>query len=285
MKISGYIIEKYNKMDGAYTCHRLVDEAKALNIHLEIIGVNDCCITENGIINKEYPLLHKDFVINHYKWGKIKDELNFLAHKSYNNINAFNSYVNKYEQVKSLHSEEFFIPKYILATSLFQYNDLISKLNTPFIAKGLEHSMGREIFLIKNESDYYLLRKNFAIDKEWLFEEFISTSYGRDLRLYCIRGEAIACILRKSKNDFRANIALGATADAVDIDASLQKIADDIYKQTNLDFVGIDLLFGKNKYYLCEINVMPGLKGVEKTTGINIANKMLSLIKKDFDNE
>lgn len=79
MKISGYIIEKYNKMDGAYTCHRLVDEAKSLNINLKIIGINDCCITEQGIINTEYQLTRRDFIINRYKWGKIKRCCEFIG--------------------------------------------------------------------------------------------------------------------------------------------------------------------------------------------------------------
>lgn len=100
-------------MDGAYTCHRLVDEAKSLNINLKIIGINDCCITEQGIINTEYQLTRRDFIINRYKWGKIKDVVNLLANKSYNNIKSYDIYVNKYEQIKSLRSEEFLIPKYI----------------------------------------------------------------------------------------------------------------------------------------------------------------------------
>lgn len=285
MKISGYIIEKYNKMDGAYTCHRLVDEAKSLNINLKIIGINDCCITEQGIINTEYQLTRRDFIINRYKWGKIKDVVNLLANKSYNNIKSYDIYVNKYEQIKSLRSEEFLIPKYILSTSMFSYKNLVTQLDTPFVAKGLESSMGREVMLIQNERDYSLLSKEYTIDKEWLFEEFISQSYGKDLRLFCIRGKAVACMMRKSKMDFRANVALGATVEGIVIDASLQRIAEDIYKQTRLDFVGIDLLFGKEKYYLCEINVMPGLEGIEHATGINIAREILTMIKKDFDNE
>lgn len=285
MKISGYIIEKYNKMDGAYTCHRLVNEAKSLNINLKIIGVNDCCITEQGVINTEYQLTCRDFIINRYKWGKIKDVVNLLANKSYNNIKSYDIYINKYEQIKSLRSEEFLIPKYILSTSMFPYKNLVTQLDTPFVAKGLESSMGREVMLIQNERDYSLLSKEYSIDKEWLFEEFISQSYGKDLRLFCIRGKAIACMMRKSKMDFRANVALGATVEGIIIEASLQRIAEDIYKQTRLDFVGIDLLFGKEKYYLCEINVMPGLEGIEHATGINIAREILTMIKKDFDNE
>ena len=54
------------------------------------------------------------------------------------------------------------------------------------------------------------------------------------------------------------------------------------YEQTGLDFLGIDLLFGREKPYFCEINVMPGLEGIEKASGINVAGKIIETIQSDF---
>ena len=51
MPISGYIIEKYNKMTNAYTCNRLVEEATKLDMDLKIIGIHDTMILEDKIIN------------------------------------------------------------------------------------------------------------------------------------------------------------------------------------------------------------------------------------------
>ena len=39
MPIRGYIIEKYNTMTNAYTCNRLVQEASALDMDLQIVGI------------------------------------------------------------------------------------------------------------------------------------------------------------------------------------------------------------------------------------------------------
>ena len=41
MPIRGYIIEKYNTMTNAYTCNRLVQEASALDMDLQIVGIHD----------------------------------------------------------------------------------------------------------------------------------------------------------------------------------------------------------------------------------------------------
>ncbi len=47
--------------------------------------------------------------------------------------------------------------------------------------------------------------------------------------------------------------------------------------------MGIDLLFGEEKPYFCEINVMPGLEGIEKASGVNVAKKIMETIKADFE--
>ncbi len=129
---------------------------------------------------------------------------------------------------------------------------------------------------------YEKLSLNYPSSKEWLFEEFISESYGRDLRFYSIRGEAVACMQRTSQGDFRANVALGASVEPYPVTPGIRTIAADIYEQTGLDFLGIDLLFGREKPYFCEINVMPGLEGIEKASGINVAAKVMETIRSDF---
>ena len=282
MEIKGYIIEKYTKMTGAYTCNRIVEEASKLDMNLKIIGIVDTLVLEDEIRTYGMKLEKRDFVINRYKWGKAKDETNLLAAKSYNSLHAYNIYVNKYEQVKRLRSEAFVVPKYLLGTAMLSFDEITNLLGKPFVAKGLESSMGRQIFLVEKEEDLKKICEEYGEEKEWLFEEFVTTSYGKDIRFYSIRGEVVACMQRKSKGDFRANVALGASVEEYEITPGIRQIAKDVYEQTGLDFLGIDLLFGKDKPYFCEINVMPGIKGMEAATGINVAKRIVETIKNDF---
>ncbi|MBP3878243.1 MAG: hypothetical protein J6E44_09830, partial [Lachnospiraceae bacterium] len=152
----------------------------------------------------------------------------------------------------------------------------------PAVAKGTESSMGEEVFLIRERSDLQMLCSRFGIAREWLFEEFIAASSGRDLRLFSMRGEAVACMQRKSRGDFRANVALGAEVEPYDVTEVLRTAARDLYEETGLDCAGIDLLFGEDGYVFCEINVMPGIEGIEKATGINIAGAVMEMIRRDF---
>ena len=109
-------------------------------------------------------------------------------------MDAYNRYINKYEQVKRLRSKEFIVPNYLLGTAMLPFEEIAALLGKPFVAKGLESSMGEQIALVEKEEDLKELCKNYGMEKEWLFEEFITTSFGRDMRFYSIRGEVVACI-------------------------------------------------------------------------------------------
>ncbi len=302
--LTGYIIEKYSRMTGAYTCNRLVEEACKRGVDLRIVGIADTVVDEKGNIYHSAPgtksctenvstgqrgdvisgqLMEPcDFVINRYKYGHLKDAIGGLAKRTYNNTDAFNIYINKYMQVRNLQSEAFHMPKFLLATSMAAFSCIVDRLGVPFVAKGLESSQGAEVFLISNEEDYRELGRKFAADKEYLFEEYISISYGRDIRFYSIRGEVVACMTREAAQGFKANVALGAGVREYPIDDNIRQAARDIYEQTGLDFLGIDLLFGEDKPYFCEINVMPGIEGMERATGVNVAGAIIDTILGDF---
>lgn len=280
--LKGYIIEKYSHMTGAYTCNRLIEEAQKRDISLKIIGIADVTVRQDGVYWKKEKLGPCDFIINRYKYGHIKDELNALAKRTYNDIEAFQTYINKYMQVRNLSSDGFLMPKYVLGTAWTPYEEIAEVLGTVFVAKGLESSQGAEIFLIEKKEDLQALADMYAKDKEYLFEQYISQSYGRDIRFYSIRGEVAACMTREAKEGFKANVALGANVRALEITDQIRQTARDIYAQTKLDFLGIDLLFGADKPYFCEINVMPGIEGMERATGVNVAGAILDTIIGDF---
>ena len=177
------------------------------------------------------------------------------------------------------------MPGYVLGTGLTDYQAIAEQLSEPFVAKGLESSQGTEVFLIENEADFQALGAKYAAHKEYLFEEYIAESYGRDIRFYSIRGEVIACMTREAVQGFKANVALGAGVRAYPVDDYIRQVAKDIYEQTGLDFLGIDLLFGKDKPYFCEINVMPGIEGMERATGVNVAGAIMDTIIGDFQDD
>ncbi|MBR4174379.1 MAG: hypothetical protein IKR56_03470 [Lachnospiraceae bacterium] len=282
MKLTGYVLEDHNEMPWAYTCRRLIEEARKQGDDLRLIGVHETCMDAEGIYNDGRRLEERDYLINRYKWNNVKDYVNKLCKLSYNRIDAFNIYVSKYEQLKRLDLKSVLTPAYVLGTALLDHAFIAGKLGLPFVAKGLCSSMGREVFLIENEEDQKKLITEYGQDREWLFEEYIPTTRCRDMRLFSVRGEVIACMERRSDDDFRANVALGAKVYPLKVTKVMRDVAAEIYEKTGLDFLGIDLLYGEDLPYFCEINVMPGIKGMEEATGVNVACAMIDTIRGDF---
>ena len=279
--LKGFIVSRYTDMSGSYVCQRLIEEASLQDVSLKTVGIFDSYVQNDKLnVFDEDELF--DFGINRYKWNRTKDAFGRYARRFYNETEAFNRYINKYEQVKDLRSDAFITPKSILSTANIDFTILREELGLPFVAKGLENSEGKEIHLIENNDDYSDLLKIYGPVKEFLFQEFIAQSFGRDIRLFSIRGEVVACLTRSSQSDFRSNFALGGSIEALELNQNYQNIARDIYLQTGLDFLGIDLLYGEEKPYFCEINVMPGFKGAEKASGVNIAKKIIETIRGDF---
>lgn len=275
--MKGYIIEKYSNMGDSYTVSRLMEEALKFGIDLRVIGVNDCIIKDEKVFHKGFSLDRADFVINRFKWGIIKDYINRLAQKSYNDLKAFKKYINKFNQLDL--KGDFKFPKSLLSSPLNSFDEIKKELGLPFVAKGLKSSQGAEIFLINSERDYLNLI-NQGQYRELLFQEYIETNR-MDLRFFSIKGEVTNGIRRISQGDFRCNYALGAKVEPIIPDENVKKIARDLYKQTGLYFIGIDLFEG-SPYYLCEINVMPGISGMEKANNINIARAILKNIVEDI---
>ena len=279
--LKGFIVSRYTDMSGSYVCQRLIEEASLQDVSLKTVGIFDSYVQNDKLnVFDEDELF--DFGINRYKWNRTKDAFGRYARRFYNETEAFNRYINKHEQVKDLRSDAFITPKSILSTANIDFTILREELGLPFVAKGLENSEGKEIHLIENNDDYSDLLKIYGPVKEFLFQEFIAQSFGRDIRLFSIRGEVVACLTRSSQSDFRSNFALGGSIEALELNQNYQNIARDIYLQTGLDFLGIDLLYGEEKPYFCEINVMPGFKGAEKASGVNIAKKIIETIRGDF---
>ncbi len=276
--IRGYLIEKYNNMGKSYTCYRLLEEAEKLGIDLKLIGASDSYIAEDGIYNQGKLLEKRDFVILRYKGDLLRKEMASLGSVCFNSEKAYAIYINKYEQVRRLHSDDFIIPRYMMGTCEIGYEAIARRLGRIFVIKGLESSMGREVWLIGSADEYAIWELKQKKDKEFLFEEFIKDSVGIDMRLFCVCGEVIGAMKRISGGDFRTNVALGATTEKLEITDEFRRIGRDLYEQTGLQAMGIDLLYGKVKPYFCEVNVMPGIQGMESTTGVNVAGRLMEVV-------
>ena len=276
----GMLICTYNDMRGSYVTRRLVEEASALGLSLVVMGVADTVLTPDGALyNGGNEVGPADFGLLRVKSGYLKDALAQNCRWTFNEASSFARFVDKYEQLQVLEGTGMPRPDYLLATAGTPFSDLAARLGDPFVAKGLCSSQGREVFLVRSERELRDVAMRFGDDRELLFESYVATSHGRDVRLFVIRGEVVCGMQRMSNGGFQANFARGATVAPLAVTDEMRRHATAVYQRTGLDYFGLDLLYGESGLVFCETNVMPGFEGMEGATGVNVARLILAMVR------
>ncbi|MCD8497393.1 MAG: RimK family alpha-L-glutamate ligase [Alphaproteobacteria bacterium] len=149
--------------------------------------------------------------------------------------------------------------------------------------KLLEGTQGRGVVLAETDKAAESVINAFkSLGANILVQEFVSESKGVDLRCFVVGGEVIAAMERHAaKGEFRANIHLGGTGHPADITAEEREMAIDAAQCIGLKVSGVDIIRSKTGPKVLEVNASPGLEGVERTTGSDIAGMMIEYIEKN----
>lgn len=144
------------------------------------------------------------------------------------------------------------------------------KLGYPVIIKQCYGSRGQSVY----KADDFEKLKAYAKKLQFtphLYQRFIKESSGTDARVIVIGGRIVAAMKRSSENDFRSNIDLGGVGKKFEPDERMKNLCLKVAKILNLDYCGVDVLFGKDGYLICEVNSNAFFDGIEAATGINVA--------------
>ena len=150
-------------------------------------------------------------------------------------------------------------------------------LGFPVIIKSSYGSLGKEVYKADDMAELCAIAEKLKFAPH-LFQEFIKSSCGKDIRVIVIGGKFVAAMLRQSKGDFRSNLELGGEGRSIVLPKEAQELCEKVARLLNLDYCGIDILLGENKYYVCEVNSNAFFGGIEAVTGVNIAEKYATYI-------
>ncbi len=148
--------------------------------------------------------------------------------------------------------------------------DEAETLGYPLVAKAAYGSLGKKVYLINDRAELEKVADDLKTVPH-LFQRYVASSRGRDIRVIVIGGKAAGAMRRFSENDFRSNIELGGKAESFEPDDSLRTISERVAETLNLDYCGVDVLEGEGGYTVCEANSNAFFTGFEKATGINVA--------------
>lgn len=262
--------------------HRLSEEFKKLGVNITIqANINFSNLIADNSVKCTY--LDYDFCIYLDKDKYISSMLESCGIKLFNNHNAIVSCDDKMGTYIKLAGKGINIPKTIPGLLCYTETALITdtlctsietELCYPLIIKECYGSRGVGIYKINNRDELKNTLEKVKL-KPYLLQEFIQSSYGRDVRVIVVGGKVLGAMLRTSNGDFRSNIGLGGSGKLYKLKAQDIALAEKIAKELDLDYCGIDLLFddSNNPSILCEVNSNAFFDGFEKFTKINVAEK------------
>ena len=149
------------------------------------------------------------------------------------------------------------------------------------VIKLLEGTQGIGVILGETRSSAKSVIEAFnGVQINILVQEFIKEAGGSDIRCFVIGGKVIAAMKRQgAEGDFRSNLHRGGSAMRVKITPEERSTAVRAARTLGLNVAGVDMLRSNHGPVIMEVNSSPGLEGVEKATGIDIAGKIIEFIE------
>ena len=152
----------------------------------------------------------------------------------------------------------------------------------PLVIKLLEGTQGIGVVLADSDRSAKSVIEAFrGAGVNILVQEFIKEAGGTDIRVLVVGGKVVAAMQRTgAEDDFRSNLHRGGHAKSIKISPEERSIAVRSAAKMGLNVCGVDLLRSNHGPVVMEVNSSPGLEGVEKATGIDVAGRIIELLEK-----
>ena len=236
---------------------------------------------ENVSLEVDKPIENKpDFAIFWDKDIYLAKRLESNGIRLFNTAKAIELCDNKILMYQELARNKIRIPRTLIAPKTFEglgYTDLTfldtasQEIGWPMIIKEAYGSFGEQVYLVNNKEEAAHVIKRIGY-KDFLMQEFVASSKGRDVRINVVGDKAVASMLRENKDDFRSNISSGGNGTNYEPSKEYIDLAIKATKSLGLSFAGVDVMFGEDGPIICEVNSNPQFASTLKATGVNLAD-------------
>jgi ribosomal protein S6--L-glutamate ligase len=169
------------------------------------------------------------------------------------------------------------------AHSTLYTGDLIKQVGgAPLVIKLLEGTQGIGVVLAETHQAAESVIEAFrGLNSNILVQEFIKEAEGADIRCLVVGDKVVAAMKRQGKEgEFRSNLHRGGSATIIRLTPEERSTAVRAARIMGLNVAGVDLLRSNHGAVVMEVNSSPGLEGIEKATGKNVANLIIEFIEK-----
>ncbi len=174
------------------------------------------------------------------------------------------------------------IPKTVFANHPKDVNNIIAEVGgTPCIIKLLEGTQGIGVVLAETKkAAKSVIEAFYGLNANILVQEFIEEAGGADIRAFVVNGKVVGAMKRQgAEGEFRSNLHRGGTSTMIKLSRQEKKMAIDAAKAMGLNVAGVDMIQSARGPLILEVNSSPGLEGIEKSTGKDIAGEIIKFIE------
>lgn len=152
----------------------------------------------------------------------------------------------------------------------------------PLVIKLLEGTQGIGVVLAETKkASESVIEAFMGLKANILIQEFIQEAGGADIRCFVIGERVVAAMKRQGKEgEFRSNLHRGGTAELIKLTPEERSTAVRAAKIMGLNVAGVDILRSNHGPVVMEVNSSPGLEGIEKATGKDVAGLIIQFIEK-----
>jgi ribosomal protein S6--L-glutamate ligase len=153
----------------------------------------------------------------------------------------------------------------------------------PVVVKLLQGTQGIGVVLAESRRAASSVIEAFhGLDQNILIQKFIKEAKGADIRALVVGRRVVAAMKRQAvAGEFRSNMHRGGSAKAMVLKPDYRKTAVAAARVLGLRLAGVDLIESAEGPMVMEVNSSPGLEGIEKTTGIDVAAEVIEHLERE----
>jgi ribosomal protein S6--L-glutamate ligase len=174
------------------------------------------------------------------------------------------------------------MPKTAFTNYSKQDNKVLKHIGeAPVVIKLLEGTQGLGVVLAETDKAAKSVVEAFdSLKTRVILQEYIKEAGGSDLRVFIVDGNIVGSMKRQGKEgEFRSNLHRGGKATVIELTRAEKATALKAAKAMGLAIAGVDMLQSKRGPMVLEVNSSPGLEGIEKSTGVDIAGKIVEYVE------
>ncbi|MDX1618795.1 MAG: 30S ribosomal protein S6--L-glutamate ligase [Balneolaceae bacterium] len=190
---------------------------------------------------------------------------------------------DKLRSLQILAREGVGMPKTVFTNYSTEVRKIIDSVGgTPLIIKLLEGTQGVGVVLAPTlKAAESMIQAFHSMRTRVIVQEYVQEAKGEDIRAFVVDGKVVGAMKRKGKEgEFRSNIHRGGTTELVKLTKHQRQAALIAAKSMGLAIAGVDMLESDRGPLILEVNSSPGLEGIEKATGKNIAGKIIEYVER-----